>query len=41
MIIYTIDMYNKETESLILEIEISSERINEIIDILKLNGKDH
>lgn len=40
MIVYTIDMYNKETEDLISEIEIPSEKADEIIDILKLNAAD-
>lgn len=34
-------MYSKETEDLISEIEIPSEKADEIIDILGLNAEDH
>ncbi|MCH9300407.1 hypothetical protein QM637_02870 [Pantoea allii] len=40
MIVYTIDIYSKETEDLILEINISPEKADEIIDILELNAED-
>lgn len=40
MIVYTIDIYSKETEDLILEINIPPEKADEIIDILELNAED-
>ncbi len=40
MIVYTIDIYSKETEGLILEINIPPEKADEIIDILELNAED-
>jgi len=40
MIVYTIDIYSKKTEGLILEINIPPEKADEIIDILELNAED-
>ncbi|MBM7013670.1 hypothetical protein JTL32_04750 [Enterobacter cloacae] len=39
-ILYTIDIYSKETEDLLSEIEVPPEKAHEMADILGLNAKD-
>lgn len=38
--IYTIDIYSKQTEDLLFEIEVSSEKADEMVDILGLKAKE-
>lgn len=39
-IVYTIDVYSKETEALLSEIEVPPEKATEMVDILGLNAND-
>ncbi|MEP9246313.1 hypothetical protein ABKT97_13725 [Enterobacter hormaechei] len=38
--IYTIDIYSKQTEDLLFEIEVSSEKADEMVDILGFKAKE-